>query len=237
MASIRPVLVTGTDTGVGKTWVAVALARALRAGGRRVIALKPVETGCEGEVRSDEDGVRLAQAAEQAEPKQAIVRLAAPVAPAVALDEADTGIDFDAMMLRIERYAKEADVTLIEGAGGLLAPMTWEWNVADLAQALSAQALIVAADRLGTINHTLLTLSALELTGIPLLGVVLVAPQAPDRSTGSNAAAITRLAGIDRIVVVPRTNDADNARDALRPVVGWLGSPAIAAQPKRAPAE
>jgi len=224
MPSIRPILVTGTDTGVGKTWAAAALARALRTGGHRVVALKPVETGCEDEVQGDEDGVRLAQASGQAEPKQAIVRLAAPVAPAVALDEADTGIDFDAMMLRIERYAKDADVTLIEGAGGLLAPMTWEWNVADLAQALSAQALVVAADRLGTINHTLLTLSALELTGIPLLGVVLVAPEVPDRSTGTNAAAIGRLAGIDRVAMIPRTSDPGEMAATIAPVVEWIVS-------------
>lgn len=222
MPSIRPILVTGTDTGVGKTWIAAALARALRAGGRRVVAIKPVETGCAGEVRGDEDGVRLAQATGQAEPQQAIVRLAAPVAPAVALDEADTGIDFDAMMLRIERYAKDADVTVIEGAGGLLAPVTWEWNVADLAQALSAQALVVAADRLGTINHTLLTLSALELTGIPLLGVVLVMPEVRDRSIDTNAAAIGRLAGIDRVATVPRTSDPGEMASAIAPVVEWI---------------
>src|SRR5438132_1596951 len=98
MPPVRTILVTGTDTGIGKTWVAVALAQALRAGGHRVAALKPVETGCESEVHAKEDGVRLARAAGQTEPAQAIVRLAAPVAPAVALDEADTGIDFDAMV-------------------------------------------------------------------------------------------------------------------------------------------
>ena len=199
----RPVLITGTDTGVGKTWVACALAHALRAGGQRVVAVKPVETGCGAAVGDAEDGVLLARAAGQAEPAHAIIRLAAPVAPALALDEADAGIDFDSLVLRIERYAKGADVTLIEGAGGLLSPITWEWNVTDLAQALGARALVVAADRLGTINHTILTLSALELAGVPVLGVVLTAPATPDRSTGTNAAAIMRLSGIEHVITVP----------------------------------
>jgi dethiobiotin synthetase len=198
MAATAPILVTGTDTGVGKTWVGCALARGLRAAGRRVVAIKPVETGC-GEpgdetIGDSEDGVLLAGATGQAEPAHAIVRLPVPVAPAVALDVADTDIDFDSLVLRIERYAKGADVVLIEGVGGVLAPITWEWNATDLAETLGARALVVAADRLGTINHTLLTLSVLELSGIPVLGVVLTTPAVADRSTGTNAALGTRAA-------------------------------------------
>lgn len=224
MSQTRMVLVTGTDTGVGKTWVACALTNALRAAGQRVAALKPVETGCGETVGDSEDGVLLAHAAEQTEPAHAIVRLPAPVAPALALDDADTGIDFDSLVLRIERYTKGADVAVIEGAGGVLAPITWEWNVTDLAQALGAKALVVASDRLGTINHTLLTLSVLELSGIPVLGVVLTAPKVADRSTGANAAAISRLSGIDRVVTAPRTDDLTAAADALAPIVDWLGA-------------
>jgi dethiobiotin synthetase len=233
MTAAAPILVTGTDTGVGKTWVGCALARALRAAGRRVVAIKPVETGC-GEPGNEtigdaEDGVLLAGATGQAEPAHAIVRLPAPVAPAVALDAADTGIDFDSLVLRIERYTKGADVALIEGVGGLLAPITWEWNATDLAQTLGARALVVAADRLGTINHTLLTLSVLELSGIPVLGVVLTTPAVADRSTGTNAAAIARLSGIERIATVPRTTDRAAAAEALAPVLDWLGATAAAA--------
>jgi len=230
--SVRPILVTGTDTGVGKTWVARALAHGIRAAGRRVVAIKPVETGCgasgDAGVSATEDGVLLAQAAGQAEPAHAIIRLPAPVAPAIALDEADTGIDFDSLVLRIERYAKDADVALVEGAGGLLSPITWEWNATDLAQTLGARALVVGVDRLGTINHTLLTLSALELSGTPVVGVVLTPPAEPDRSTGTNAAAIARLSGIHRVIVAPRTERITEAAEALAPVMEWLGVTAAA---------
>jgi dethiobiotin synthetase len=106
--------------------------------------------------------------------------------------------------------------------GGLLAPMTWEWTVVDLARALGASALVVAVDRFGTINHTLLTLGALELAGLEVAGVVLTAPETPDPSTGTNAAAIARLAGIDRIVTVPRLADPAMAAREIQPILGWI---------------
>jgi dethiobiotin synthetase len=113
-------------------------------------------------------------------------------------------------------------VVLVEGVGGLLAPMTWEWTVVDLARALGASALVVAVDRLGTINHTLLTLGALELAGLEVAGVVLTGPETPDPSTGTNAAAIARLAGIDRIVTMPRLADPAAAGREVQPIIGWI---------------
>src|SRR5688572_7236834 len=88
------VVITGTDTGVGKTVVAVGLARALAAAGRAVLAVKPVESGCgEPFAREDEDGVVLALATGQAKPKAALVRLRAPVTPALAAEHEKTPID------------------------------------------------------------------------------------------------------------------------------------------------
>ena len=216
-------LVTGTDIGVGKTWVACALARALREAGKSVIAIKPVETGCSGQPSKGEDGVRLARATGQSQPAHAILRLPDSVAPVLASERAGSEIDFDALVLKIERYTETAEVALIEGAGGLLAPVTWEWNMADLARAMGASALVVAADRLGTINHTLLTLSALELAGIPSAGVVLTTPEKRDPSTGGNAAAISRLSGIERVLTVDRVGDDAAAATSITPVLDWLG--------------
>jgi dethiobiotin synthetase len=222
-------LVTGTDIGVGKTWLTCALARALGEAGRSVVAIKPVETGCSGQPGKSEDGMRLARATGQHQPAHAIIRLPAPVAPVIAGERAGAEIDFDALVLKIERYSESAEYALIEGAGGLLAPVTWEWNMADVARSLGASALVVAADRLGTINHTLLTLSALELTGIPCAGVVLTAVPQPDASAGSNAAAIARLSGVDRVVSLPRLSDDSAAAASVVPVIEWLGRiPAVA---------
>jgi dethiobiotin synthetase len=216
-------LVTGTDIGVGKTWVGCALARALRDSGKHVIAIKPVETGCSGQPSEEEDGVRLAKATGQSEPAHAIIRLPDSMAPVLSSERAGAEIDFDALVLKIERFTESADYALVEGAGGLLTPVTWEWNMADIARALGATALVVAADRLGTINHTLLTLSALELAGLPCAGVVLTTPEKRDASTGQNAAAIARLSGIDRVVTVVQSSDTGQAAASVLPVLGWLG--------------
>jgi dethiobiotin synthetase len=217
------ILITGTDANVGKTWVACALAHALRNAGKQVIAIKPVETGCSDPPTVREDGVLLAHATGQAQPAHAILRLADPGAPVLAGEGTGPEIDFDALVLRIERHAEEAEFLLIEGAGGLLTPVTWEWNMTDVARTLGACALVVAVDRLGTVNHTLLTLSALELAGIACLGVVLTAPGGKDRSATASAAAIARLSGLERVLVVPRAADPKDAAGLMGTVVGWLG--------------
>jgi dethiobiotin synthetase len=216
------ILITSTDLGVGKTWVTCALARALRDAGKQVIAIKPVETGCSGQPGKSEDGVRLSRATGQTQPAHAILRLAEPIAPVLASERAGADIDFDALVLKIERFAEATEFLLIEGAGGLLTPVTWEWNMTDVARALGASALVVSVDRRGTINHTLLTLSALELAGIPCAGVVLT-QDVRDSSSGANAAAIARLSGIERIVALPRVGDDQAAATSMAQVVGWLG--------------
>jgi dethiobiotin synthetase len=216
------ILITGTGSGVGKTWVGQALAQALRSAGKRIVSLKPVEIGCSGPPGDREDGVLLARATGQSQPAHAIFRLPELVPPTLSSDRSGITIDFDGLVSKIERYGENAEFLLIEGMGGLLAPLTWEWNMVDVARALGACALVVGVDQLGTINHTLLTLSALELAGVPCAGVVLTTPEAPDRSTGTNAEAIARLSGLDRVVAAPRTAYPDRS-EAMRTIVGWLG--------------
>jgi dethiobiotin synthase len=221
---MNALLITGTDSGVGKTWVGRALGRALSASGRRVVAIKPVETGCSDATAGTEDGALLAAATGQAEPLASLYRFEAPVEPALAAERADESIDLDALVLRIESLSEGAEIVLLEGAGGLLSPITWEWTVVELARTLGAAALVVGADRLGAINHTLLTLSALELAGIEVAGVVLTPPATPDDSTGANAAAIARLAGVDRIVTMPRMSDPSAAAGAVAPILEWMAA-------------
>jgi dethiobiotin synthetase len=190
------ILVIGTDIGVGETWVGSSLARALEQAGKAVVAIEP----------------------------HALLGLAQPLASAVTSERSGEEIDFDGLVLKIERYAEQAEYAIIQGAGGLLTPVTWEWNMADVARAVGAVALVVGVDRLGTINHTLLTLSALELAGLPCLGVVLTTPKLEDASTGKNAPAIARLSGIDRVITLPvSTDEQQSAAMLLEPVLSWVG--------------
>ena len=213
------VLVSGTDTGVGKTWVTRALGYALNTAGRRVVAIKPVETGCDGSAPDAEDGVLIAQATGQHAPRRALRRFVAPLAPALAAHEA---IDLYAVVAEIEGYRNGVELALVEGAGGILAPIAWDWNAIDLAIALNAEVLVVGSDRLGTINHTLLTLGALEKVGINVVGVALTAPAQPDRSTGANAPAISRLWGFDRVTSLPWEPDPHRSGASLVTVMTWL---------------
>jgi dethiobiotin synthetase len=215
------VLITGTDTAVGKTWVGCGLARAARERGIRVVAIKPVESGCGVALGGWEDGVLLAEAAGQTAPRQALVRLRDPVSPALALERTGADLDLETLVGQIRNCTGGAELVLVEGAGGLLSPITWAWDATDLARALGAQVLLVGVDRLGVVNHVRLTRQALELAGLALLGVVLTAPEKVDASTGTNAAAITRLAGVERILVAPRTRDPSTVAAALASILDW----------------
>jgi dethiobiotin synthetase len=222
-ASGTPVtFVVGTDTSVGKTWVTAAVARALVKAGQRVVAIKPVETGCGPTISPEEDGAVLAAATGQAEPRSALIRLRTPVSAAWAAEEEGVKIEIPALSERIRALSVGADQALVELAGGLLSPMTWTDDALDLAHLLNARALVVASDRLGSINHMLLTIRVLKAERIPVLGIVLSAPEIPDESSGSNAEAIHRLAGLDAIVTVPRLSDPERATEAVKEVAGWV---------------
>jgi dethiobiotin synthetase len=229
---VKVALVTGTDTGVGKTWVTRALGYALTTAGRRVRAIKPLETGCDGSAPDDEDGALLAIATGQSSPRRALRRFAAPLAPAMATTDR---IDLESLVREIEAYSAGMEFVLVEGAGGLLAPLGWEWNAIDLARELGAAALVVASDRLGTINHTLLTLGALELAGIDVRGVALTPPAQADYSTGENAAAILRLSGLDRVITLPRERDPQAAGASLIAAIKWLEQGPETGPPETAP--
>jgi hypothetical protein len=111
----RIVLVTGTDTGVGKTLVTAGLARNLSDRGVRVLAIKPVETGCGGTASEGEDGRILATAARQQAPTEALTRLRAPLAPPVAADLESANLDMGFWRSALHEYAEKSEVVLVEG--------------------------------------------------------------------------------------------------------------------------
>jgi len=215
-------VITGTDTGVGKTFVGCALALALSARSVRVMAIKPIESGCPGPPAAGEDGALLAAATGQPDPVHALVRLPAPLAPAEAADRAGVHLDLEELARRVRALAAGAELALVEGAGGLLTPLTWERDLTDLARALDARVLVVAADRLGAINQTRLVLGALTTAALPLAGVVLSAAAERDGSTGTNAAAIARCSPGPVVVEVPRASDPRDLAAPLAPLLDRL---------------
>ena len=158
----KAIFITGTDTGVGKTFVAATLAACLRAAGYRVGVMKPAETGC---AESDgtliaEDAMRLKGASGCAAPIEKICpyRFPYPLAPSIAAERAGVKIDIDHLRAVYDDMSSSHDVTLVEGAGGLMVPLLPSYTYADFARVFKLPILIVAANRLGAINHLLLTL-------------------------------------------------------------------------------
>jgi len=169
----RGLFVTGTDTGVGKTRVAVALIHALRAQGLHVAAMKPVSAGhAPGEL--NEDVVALMQAANVVAEVGDVnpYAFAEPVAPHLAAHRAGIRIELPVIAEAFSRLAAAADVVVVEGAGGWRVPLNERDDMADLAQVLALPVVLVVGMRLGCLNHALLTAEAIASRHLPWAGWV-----------------------------------------------------------------
>ena len=166
----RTMFVTGTDTEVGKTVTTACLAAALRQRGL-VRALKPVASGATSGTEG-EDATLLAAAAGHAVPPGS-VKLRAPCSPERAAREEGVTLELEAIVDWIDANVEGGGATLVEGVGGWEVPVGTSWRVADLAEKLGWPVLVVAADRLGVLNHTLLTVEAVQRRGLRVAGVVL----------------------------------------------------------------
>jgi dethiobiotin synthetase len=175
--------ITGTDTNAGKTFVTALLTRALRSRGFETIALKPL---CSGE-RSD---VEILQAAsdhclslDETNP----IWLREPAAPLVAARLENRSISLDALVDWFRHLSRKHPSLLVEGAGGWLVPITPKATIADFAARLSLPVVVVVANRLGCINHTLLTLESIRARGLHCPGIVLNSlPTTEDIATRTN---------------------------------------------------
>ncbi len=190
---MKGLFVTGTDTGVGKTFVSCAMVRAARAAGHAVFAFKPVETGCVNGV--GEDQTALAKAAGSV--VRGTYRFALPAAPWVAAQAEGVEIDLDRVRADLDAGAASADRVLVEAAGGWRVPITKTGDTSALARLCGLPVVVVARAGLGTINHTLLTLEAIQRDDLQIAGVVLsVRPGEDVGFAESNAQQICARAGI-----------------------------------------
>ncbi len=191
--------VTATDTGVGKTVVAAALALALESQGRSVGVLKPVQSGYgASDPAGDTMLLRSWLELDAAVDAMNVVAYEEPVAPLVAARAVGEEISLLPIIERATLLSTRHDLLVIEGAGGLLAPIGETWTVADMAIALGYPLVIVARDALGTVNHTLLTLQVARSLGLQVAGVVLNRNSAEeDPSNATNAELIAEFGDVD----------------------------------------
>jgi len=218
LAKMPGLLVVGTDTGVGKTLIAGAIARYLRRQGMRVAVFKPAASGCRrqwGGRLVSEDAEFLAACADSSQSLTDIVpvRYAGRLAPNVAAEQDRRPVDLEAIFTAWGRLAEHGDVVVAEGVGGILCPISDTFWVIHFAKMAGLGLVLVARPGLGTINHTLLTLHAARGAGLHV-GVVVVnrypaAHQPLDIAAQTNPAQIARRGSVGEVVVVPE--DPDNS--------------------------
>lgn len=195
------IFVTGTDTNVGKTYVAAGIAAALRRQGVDVGVMKPIASG-----RLD-DARLLIKASGTADPLDLVnpIRLKEPLSPHLAAKRQGIRIDLKRIDRAFATLRSRHDFVIVEGAGGLLVPIRDGFTMADLARRMGLPLLIVARDALGTINHTMLTVEAARSRGLKVLGVVVnrSRPGRPDLAERLNPKAIADATGVPVLASLP----------------------------------
>jgi dethiobiotin synthetase len=189
------VVITGTDTGVGKTIVTAAIAAAAKAAGLTVAVVKPCQSGVGDESETDIDVVTRLAAPDYT---KTLEKYPDPLAPSIAARiDGRPAIPLNLVVERLHALASEHDLLLIEGAGGVLVPLgSNDWTVIDLALALQAPAVVVIRPGLGTLNHTALTRLALAHRGVRDLVVLGEWPFEPALVHRTNLRALPPLAGV-----------------------------------------
>lgn len=218
----RVVVVTGTDTGVGKTIATAALA--LRAGAGTVV-VKPAQTGVAGGEEGDASVVaRLAGV-----PTQEWTTLADPLAPDTAARLRSVGIPAVASYAdRVRALAGEHETVVVEGAGGLLVRLDTEGGTlldlaAELAETHVVEVYVVCRAGLGTLNHTELTVAALRARGVEPAGLVIGSwPASPDQAEGLNRDELPRVTGVPVTAVVPAGAGLLSPVDFRAAAPGWF---------------
>jgi len=205
----KGIFITGTDTGVGKTFVAAGLIKAIRAKGINVCPMKPVETGCKKRNGRlvPADAVKLSKASGIEESLDAVnpYRFRLPLAPATAAEKEGVAINRNKIMAAYKRLSKSHDFIVIEGAGGIMTPVYKKYLYLDMINDFALPLIIVSRPGLGTINHTLLTIEAARSKGINLQGVIInhASGAGNDLSEESNPEIIARIGNVPVLGIIP----------------------------------
>ncbi len=202
--------VTGTDTGVGKTLISCALLHGFAAQGKRVVGMKPVAAGCDDDGQN-EDVLQLRSAGNVAVGYGRInpYCFVPAIAPHFAAQRAGVIVQFSRITASYHELAAQAEVVIVEGAGGLLVPLNAQQDSADLMLELGLPVILVAGMRLGCLNHALLTVEAIAARGLVLAGWVANVVDADMASIEENVAALRQRIGAPLLGVVPFMTQPD----------------------------
>ncbi len=205
--------VTGTDTGVGKTFVSCALLQALARRHPRVVGMKPVAAGliqtADGWDSEDAIALRAASTVRVPPALDNPVRLPDPISPHIAAKRVATRIDISHLVACQRELAQQADAVVVEGAGGFLVPLSPTHTGADLAQALGLPVLLVVGLRLGCLNHALLSAEAIRARGLPLAGWVANRIDPAMAAADENIAFLRQRLGAPLLADVPHSAAPD----------------------------
>jgi dethiobiotin synthetase len=232
---VRGLFVTGTDTEIGKTVVASALAATLAARGERVAVFKPAVTGLEEATGAPPDHELLRASAHSTQELDEVApyRFGPPLSPHFAAELVGVTIEPARLRAGAARAAESADVLIVEGVGGLLVPLTEDYLVRDFAHDLDLPVVVVARPGLGTINHTLLTLEAARAAGLEVVAVVLTTwPENPSEAELSNRRTVARLGEVEVATLGPVYTGPAISPTVELPAHRWLRRPRAPQLPK-----
>jgi dethiobiotin synthetase len=224
---VKGIFITGTDTGVGKTVVCGLLAGFLRGRGVRVVTQKWVQTGTAGEPSDLAAHRRLmglpGSVAEEALADLCPYRFSYPASPRLAAAREGRRIEASVIEAAFRRLAASHDAVLVEGAGGILVPLAEGVLTADLVVRLGLSALVVVGNRLGCVNHALLTVEAIRRRGVPLAGLVFNRPPgegggAPEELLTDNVRVVEEISKAPVLGEVPFLADPAAGAEAFVPV-------------------
>lgn len=223
---MKGIFVSGTGTGVGKTFVTRAIAAALQATGKRVAALKPIETGCVNGVARDSMLLGRAAGRPELADFKGFYRSELPLSPYAAALETNTPPPVVRTLVdAIHLAARGSELALVEGAGGLFVPIDARETTADLVAALGLPVLLVAPNALGVLSVALSTAECARARGIELRAVVLVdpTPEHQDPSIRTNARILDERLGAP-VFEFPQTEDSDEALAIAATTSGLLAA-------------
>ena len=201
----KSLFITATDTGVGKTTVSYALAKLLKEKGLKIAYFKPVETGADP---IPEDSTLLSNLTGQPIDEVVLYTFKNPVAPYVATLMENKEIDIDKIIKHYNYLIQKYDFVIVEGAGGVLVPIIENYTYRELIKDLNIPVLLVSRANLGTINHTLLTLSVLK--DAKVIGIVMNGFTGKDISEEKNPEIVERFS---KIKVLAKCNKSDSPTD------------------------